>query len=198
MRSHVVGVGQVEKRLDVQLPLAGVAEQRGGHLVPLQHVLHPHQEIGQHLRRHGHVFDDRHRPARPLHPVQRRLHLVDQLPEQLGLVGLERLPGAERQPLLLPDLVDQALQPARAPPAGRRPPARPAAPPRSRRESAGRTAASASRARLKCRRSIRSQAVGCAGRMSSTARGGLLQAVEQQQRHAAMPRQRLRWPAWPR
>ena len=43
----VVRVRQIEERLEVQLPVAGVAEQRGGHLVPLQHVLHPHEEVGQ-------------------------------------------------------------------------------------------------------------------------------------------------------
>ena len=47
---HVVRAGQIEKRLNVELALAGVAEERGRHLVALQHVLHPHEEIGQHVR----------------------------------------------------------------------------------------------------------------------------------------------------
>jgi len=39
------------------------------HLIALQYVLHPHQEIGQHIGRDGHVFDDRHGTARALYPV---------------------------------------------------------------------------------------------------------------------------------
>ena len=60
----------------------------------------------------GHVLDDRHGAARPRHPVQHRLHLVHQPPEQFRLFVLERLAGAEDHVLLLPQLVDQPMEPA--------------------------------------------------------------------------------------
>ena len=109
---HVVRVGQIEKGLDVELAVAGVAEERGRHLVAFQHVLHAHEEIGQRLRRDDHVFDDRHGAAGALQPIQRQLHLVDQPPEQLPFVVFKRLAGPERQPLLLPQLAHQTMQPA--------------------------------------------------------------------------------------
>ena len=99
---HVVRPAKLEKRLNVKLPLAGVAIERGGYLVALQHVLHSHQEIGKHAGRNRHVFDDRQRAVRARRSIQHRLHLVDQTPEQLRLVFLERLPRAEGHPLLLP------------------------------------------------------------------------------------------------
>ena len=67
---HVVGIVQIEKRLDVQLPMAGVAKQRCRDLPPLEHVLRSHQEVGKNIRRDRHVLDHRHRAAGALEPIQ--------------------------------------------------------------------------------------------------------------------------------
>ena len=189
---HVVGVGQIEKRLDVELPLAGVAKQRRGHLVALQHVLHPHQEIGQHLGRNSHVFDDRHGTARALHPVQRRLHLVDQAART---TPLRRSSNACRAPNAIRFCCHSSL---------------------TRRCSRLRTSngsspscSTSSTASVSGGNQLRPTAArprargsgaggpsgrtpsGCSARIVQHGAGGLLQAVEQQQRHAAVPRQRL-------
>ncbi len=60
-------VGQIEKGPDVQLAVAGVGKERSGDFVLLEHVLHPHQKVGQRLGRDGQVLDEGDRPAGALH-----------------------------------------------------------------------------------------------------------------------------------
>ena len=105
---YVVGIVQVEKRLDVQLPVAGMTQKRGGYLPPLEHVLSPHEKIGQNFGRHGDVFNHRHGPARPLEAIQKRHGPIRQIQKQIGLFLIESLAAAERQPRLLLNTVDQA------------------------------------------------------------------------------------------
>ena len=73
---HPLDVGrivEVQERLEAQLSLARVAKQRSGDLPPLQHVLHADEERGERFRRDGHVFEHGRRPARPLDAVKQRL-----------------------------------------------------------------------------------------------------------------------------
>ena len=69
--AHVGRIGQIRGT-------AGRATARGRRgrrtsrdLVGLQHVLQADQKIGQHLGRHGNVFDERRRPLEPLHAIER-------------------------------------------------------------------------------------------------------------------------------
>ena len=175
----------------MELALAGVAEQRGGDLVALQHVLHPHQEIGQHLGRRR--------------PCLRRRAPAGWAPSP------DTAPAAPCRPAARTRSVSSSSNACRAPKASRfcchisstsrcsRSRTSSGSSPSCSTSSTASVSGgisrskrgSASRARLRWRRSIRSQAVGLLGQDVGHRPGRLLQAVEQQQRHAAMTRQRL-------
>ena len=148
------------------MPVAGVAQQRGGDLLPLQHVLHADQEVGKHLRRHGQVLDDRHRPARPLHAGTTAAASCWPAARKVGLLLVEGLPGGEGQPL--------AAGKARRPRRCIRWRTSSGSSPSYSTSSSGLGLAgisrskriSLSRARLRWRRSIRSQAAGAEGSIS--------------------------------
>ena len=156
----------------MQLSLTRVAEQRGGDLPPLQHVLHADQERGERFRRDGHVFEHGRRPARPLDAVEERLRLADQPPEQIGIVLVEgrARPAASR-------FCWKTSSTSRCVRWRTSTGSSPSYSTSSRASvSAGIKTSkriSPSRARLTWRRSIRSHAVGCVGRISPTARAAL-------------------------
>ena len=104
---HVVGIVQIEERLDVQLPVAGMAQQRCRDLPAFEHVLRSHQEVGKNFRRDRHVLDHRHRAAAALEPIQQRHGPIRQVQEQLGLFLVEGLAAAEGQSGLLLHAFDQ-------------------------------------------------------------------------------------------
>ena len=84
-----------------------MAVQRGGHLVPLESILHSHQKIGQRFRRNRQIFDHGNRSQIPLDPVQRGHHATWELPKQLDVTRFECLPGVERQLCFAANAIDR-------------------------------------------------------------------------------------------
>ena len=140
------GIGKVQERLHMELAVAGVAKHRGRHLVALQHVLRPHQEIGEHFRRDGACLRP---PARdgwvPLTrykalaaPLSTRCPVASSHFRRLRRLAVPRTPAAfccHSIAHQMPASRSAHLEGAR------RRPAPPAKRPRSRRGSTGRNAA---------------------------------------------------------
>ena len=182
----------------MQLPLAGVAQQRGRDLLALQHVLHAHQEIGA----ASPAARPRPRPPAPAGSAPSR-----------GTTAAGSCGPAARTVRSLPGRRPAGRRrPAAA--AGRcRPPAgacwsrtsRGSSPSYSTSSKASVSGGisrskriSPSRARLRWRRSIRSQADGLRGQDLRRRPRRLLQALEQQQGARRDGGATAAWPAWPR
>ena len=184
-------IRQIEERPNVKLAMAGVRKQRRGDLVLFEHVLHSDQKIGHAPKRHRQILDERDRPARAFHPVERGNHLLREPAVPLHLDAVLSLQGVKRQPLLSPHSVDDLQHPI--PHFGDRVPL----------EFDQQHGLGFGRNQLvvKCR-TLAGQAQmppihQIAGAWPQRHRfgggsGGILQAIEQQQHDAAMPRQRLR------
>ena len=129
-------------------PGAGVDEERGRRLVPLQDLLDAVQVDRQHLGRHADVLDEGHRLGRAAQAVQAgQGHLAQTARGARSSASLTATTGLRRQPVGAVQAVDQVRRrPSRRRP-GCRPRTRPAAPPRRRRGPAAATSASLPRAR---------------------------------------------------
>ena len=104
--SNVVGVGDIEKRSDVQLTVADMAVERRGDLVLFERVLHLHQKVGQRRGGHGDIFDESKRAAVSFQPMQRGHHAARELPKPDDFGGVEGLAGIESQLLFAANAID--------------------------------------------------------------------------------------------
>ena len=95
--ANVVRPREVEEGADVHLPVAGVGEEGGRHLVVLQHVLQMHQKLRQRVRRHRDVFHKWRGALVSLHAVERRRNPPRQPAEQVVLLRCKGQVKAKRE-----------------------------------------------------------------------------------------------------